>query len=112
MMSKRSLGRALPLATAALVGALLFATPAAAQSAEGRYFEAVADYFTVSPVEVSILGEWGMAVDEVPVVLFLARRAGVPPDMVVAQRQTGASWSEVAARYRMNAAAFHPGPPQ
>ncbi len=92
---------------ALLAGSWLFAIPAAAQSVEARYFEAVADYFSVAPVEVSILGEWDMAAEEVPVVLFVARRAGVPPDVVVAQRQTGLSWSEVAGRYRMNASAFH-----
>lgn len=94
-------------AVAVFLGAWLFATPAAAQSPESRYFKAVADYFSVSPVEVAILGEWDMDVEEVPVVLFLARRAGVPPDVVVSQRQAGASWSEVAGRYRMNASAFY-----
>ena len=107
MLNTGKVHRRAPATIAAWVGSWLFATPAAAQSAEDRYFQAVADYFSVTPVEVSILGEWDMGPEEVPVVLFVARRAGVPPDVVVAQRQTGSSWAEVAGRYRMNASAFH-----
>lgn len=107
MSQTRIHGSVSACAIAVMGVALLFATPVGAQTAEDRYFSAVADYFSVSPVEVSILGEWDMDPEEVPVVLFVARRAGVPPDVVVAQRQTGATWAEVSGRYRMNASAFH-----
>lgn len=106
MTWKRKRWRLAAPSGAALGVSWLFATTVAAQGTEQRYLEAAADYFSVSPVEVSILGEWDIPTEEVPVVLFLARRAGVPPDVVVSQRQTGASWSEVAARYRLNASAF------
>jgi len=99
--------------TAALVlvvGASVGVTAAAGQApnaSEGIYYGAVADYFRVPPEEVAILGEWNMSPEEVPVVLFVAGRAGVPPDVVVAIRQDGSSWSEVAQRYRLGAGAFY-----
>ena len=93
-----------------LVGAGVGVTAAAGQAPaanEGAYFRAVADYFRVPPEEVAILGEWNVSTEEVPVVLFVAGRAGVPPDVVVAIRQDGSSWSEVARRYRLGAGAFY-----
>jgi hypothetical protein len=74
---------------------------------EHAYYRAVAGYFRVTVEEVTILTEWELQAEEVPVVLFVARRAGVPPDVVVAQRRGGSSWSEVAGRYRMNAGSFY-----
>lgn len=72
-----------------------------------RYYRAVAGYFRVTPEEVAILGEWELSPDEVPVVLFVAGRAGVPPDVVVAVRQSGVTWGEVARRHGLSARAFY-----
>jgi len=74
---------------------------------ERAYYQAVAGYFQVAPEEVAILGEWDLRAEEVPVVLFVAGRAGVPPDIVVSLRRGGSSWSDVAGRYRMDATAFY-----
>ncbi len=76
-------------------------------AARDRYYQAVAGYFRVTPDEVAILGEWDLSPDEVPVVLFVARRAGVPPDVVVAVRQGGVAWGEVARRHGLGAGAFY-----
>lgn len=94
-----------------LIGTVLCGAPGAAgqvaPDAERAYYEAVASYFSVSEEEVAILSEWDLPPEEVPVVLFVAHRAGVSPDIVVAQRQRGSSWGDVAGRYRMGAGAFY-----
>jgi hypothetical protein len=41
------------------------------------------------------------------VVLFVARRAGVSPEALVALRRSGRGWAELTVRYRLDAAQFH-----
>lgn len=95
------------------VGALLAAfVPALAGQVTGSaatdaYFGAVAEYFMLPRSEVSILSEWRLSADEIPVVLFVARRAGVSPEAVVALRGAGRGWAELAQRYRLDATQFH-----
>ena len=48
--------------------------------------------------EVSILADWEIEADEVPVVLFVATRSGVSPEAVVALRDSGQSWGALTAR--------------
>ena len=79
----------------------------AAQPARAAYFGAVAEFFELPRSEVSILGEWRLPDDEIPVVLFMARRAGVSPEALVALRRSGKRWAELAQRYRLDAAQFH-----
>ncbi|HZD03425.1 MAG TPA: hypothetical protein VE173_00860, partial [Longimicrobiales bacterium] len=45
--------------------------------------------------------------DHVPVVLFLARRTGVSPDVLVSRHRRGRSWAEVGERLGLDAGAFH-----
>lgn len=75
--------------------------------AREAYFRAVAEFFAMPESEISILGEWRMPAEEIPVVLFLAHRAGVSPEALVALRRSGRSWSELAGRYRLDAAQFY-----
>ena len=93
-----------------LLAVLATATGARAQE-EGEvrraYFRAVADFFQMPSGEVSILGEWRLPTEEVPVVLFVARRAGVSPEALVALRRSGRGWSELAGRYHLDAAQFY-----
>lgn len=79
----------------------------ARQAGRDAYFGAVAEFFELPRTEVSILGEWRLADDEIPVVLFMARRAGVSPEALVALRRSGRGWAELARRYRLDAAQFH-----
>ncbi len=74
--------------------------------ARGAYFRIVADHFEVPVEEVTILGDWDLAVDEVPVVLFFSKRAGVSPDALVGFRRSGRSWTEVAERFRVGTRAL------
>lgn len=76
-------------------------------SAERAYFRAVARYFQMPEAEITILGTWGLPSDEIPVVLFVARRAGVSPEALMALRGSGRSWTELAGSYQISAAALH-----
>lgn len=99
--------------TGVVVGLLwaAWAPPLAAQEAGNpatqAYFGAVAEYFVLPRSEVDILGEWRLPAEEIPVVLWLARRGGVSPEAVVALRRSGQGWAALAERYRMGAAQFH-----
>ena len=71
------------------------------------FFRAVGDHFQVPPQEVALIGDWGLDPDEVPVVLFLAQRAGVTSDALVGIRRGGRAWRDVAARFGVGPQAFH-----
>ena len=71
------------------------------------YFRAVASHFDLPMTEIVILGDWELAPDEIPVVLFVASRAGVSPEALVALRSSGRSWKELAGRYGIGAATLH-----
>ena len=97
------------------VGALLVlaAGTTAVVAQEGRsaaqeaYFGAVAEYFQLPRSEVGILGDWRLGGDEIPVVLFVARKAGVSAEALVALRRSGRGWAELVQRYRLDASQFH-----
>lgn len=94
---------------AAVVLALVASAATAQEDPAAReaYHRAVGDFFDVSDGEVTILREWQLPDEEIPVVLFVARRAGVSPEALVALRRGGRSWAELAGRYRVDASHFH-----
>ena len=71
------------------------------------YFRALAEHFEVPLGEVAIVGDWELEPDEVPVVLFLSRNAGVSPDALIGLRRSGRPWSEVASRFGLSVRSFH-----
>lgn len=71
------------------------------------YFRAVASYFDLPASEIGILGDWALPADEIPVVLFVAHRAGVSPEALVALRTSGRTWAELTGRYSIGASALH-----
>jgi hypothetical protein len=77
------------------------------EAARQDYFRAVAGFFSLPASEVAILSDWDIPADEIPVVLFVARRAGVSPEALVALRDSGQTWSALTDRYRVTAAALH-----
>ena len=86
------------------------AAPATAQegpAARQAYFRAVADFFQIPREESDILGEWDIPAGELPVALFVAGRAGVSPEALVALRRSGWSWPDLARRYHLDASHFH-----
>jgi hypothetical protein len=96
-----------------LLALALLSLTALSAAAQGRsdtrlaYFRAVGSYFGLPTSEIAILGDWDLPADEIPVVLFVASRAGVSPEALVALRTSGRSWSELARRYRIEAEALH-----
>lgn len=75
--------------------------------ARRAYLEAAADFFGLPFDEVAILSDWDIPLDEIPPVLFIARRAGVSPEALVALRHSGSGLSDLAERYGIGAAALH-----
>jgi hypothetical protein len=57
--------------------------------------------------EVAILGGWDLEPEEIPVILFVASRAGVSPDVVVGLRKGGRLWMDVARQLGVRGTAFH-----
>jgi hypothetical protein len=77
------------------------------ESDERPYYRAVARFFQVPEAEVVILAQWGLPADEIPVVLFLAQRAGVSAEALVALRESGRSWAGLARSYGIGASSLH-----
>jgi hypothetical protein len=77
------------------------------ESARMDYLQAVAAFYRLPASEVAILDDWELPLDEIPVVLFVARRAGVSPEALVALRGSGRSWASLTDRYRVTTATLH-----
>lgn len=71
------------------------------------YLRAVAGFFQVPLEEVTLLGEWDLQTDEIPVVLFLADRAGVSSDALIGLRSGGQSWWEIIGRFGLGVQPFY-----
>lgn len=100
------------LTPAAAVVAMLVCVPAGVNArqdsgAERAYLRAVARYFQMPESEVSILGHWDLPTEEIPVAVFLARRAGVSAEALVALRESGRTWTSLASTYNIGANALH-----
>lgn len=76
-------------------------------AARTDYFRSVAGFFSVPMTEIAILSDWDLPPDEIPVVLFMARRAGISPEALVALRSGGRSWASLADRYLVTASTLH-----
>ncbi len=110
MLSSRFPRKLIPLAL--WVGLQGWSLPCASGQAVGQagreaYFRAVGDHFQVPLQEVVLIGDWDLSPDEVPVVLFLAQRAGVSSDALVGLRRAGRPWRDVASRFGLGTQAFH-----
>ena len=88
-------------------GALQGQRGGAAGSDEAGFLRAVAEHFSTPQREILVLSRWNLSAGEIPVVLFVAERAGVSPDVVVAQRRRGGSWMEIAGELSVHAGDFH-----
>ncbi len=101
--------RGFAVATILAVSCASVTARAAAQdrSDTRAYLRAVAEYFQMPEAEVSILADWNMPSDEIPVALFVASRAGVSPEALVALRSSGRSWVELTRRYQVGAGQLH-----
>ncbi len=77
------------------------------QADRAAYFRAVADFYKMPQKEISILGDWQLPPDQLPVVLFIARHAGVSPEAILALHRSGKNWVELCRRYKVEAAQLH-----
>lgn len=71
------------------------------------FLRTVATHFQLPVDEVFILSEWNVAPDDVPVILFLADRSGISPDVLVALRRAGNGWASITSRYGLGADLLH-----
>lgn len=91
----------------------LLAVPAQAQraggggGAEDAFLRGAAEYFQISEEEAFVLSRWKLDHEEIPVVLFLAGRGGVSPDVVVAQRRNRTPWLDIARSLGVGAGDFY-----
>ena len=76
------------------------------RSEEG-YFRTVSEFFGIPLAEVNILHDWGLAADEVPLILFVAKRAGVSPEALIAKWRSGGSLATIMTHYRVGLVALH-----
>lgn len=76
-------------------------------AATEAYLGEVAEFFSLPAGEVDILSEWRLPPQEIPVVLFMARRAGVSAEALAQLRRAGRGWSELAERYHLDPTHFH-----
>ena len=83
----------------------------------GDFHIAVANYYHVPEREVVVIREQRISDDELPVVLFIAREARVPPARVIEMRQRGRSWWDISVHFGLRPdvyyvpVAYAPGPP-
>jgi len=83
----------------------------------GDFHVAVSNYYRVPEREVIVLRERRVRDDELPVVLFLAQHAAVPPARIVDMRLRGMSWWDISVRYGIGPEVYYvpvavsPGPP-
>ena len=83
-----------------------------AQEGVEAYLRGVADFFDVEAEEVSILGEWRLPADEIPVLLFFTQRTGVSSDALAALRRNGGSWADLASRFGLSTQSLHTSLPE
>ena len=83
---------------------------------EGFYL-AISSHFQVPEKEVVVVREKRIPEEEMPVVFFLAGRAGIAPEAIIKMRLGGKTWMDISFHYGLTAEAFYvpvtrdPGPP-
>ena len=88
-------------------GTLAAQAPRPGGGVPADFLRDVSEYFNVDPQEVAVLSRWDMAPAEIPVVLFLSGRTGVSSDVVIARRQRGRDWIDIAEGFGLHAGDFY-----
>jgi hypothetical protein len=68
---------------------------------------AVGNYYRVPQAEVVIIRRRGIPADQIPVVLFIAKRAHVEPKTIVDLRLQGSTWLGIALRHGLGPDLFY-----
>ncbi len=71
------------------------------------YFTAIQRYQGVTDRDVSFVEKHGIPQEEIPVVMFIASRANVKPEIIVNLRRQGRTWGDIALTYGLAADAFY-----
>ncbi|MGB9835599.1 MAG: hypothetical protein ACPLRX_02530 [Candidatus Saccharicenans sp.] len=71
------------------------------------FYLSISNYFNVpAPTIVEFRERYRLADDELPVVFFLARRAGVEPRVIIDLRLKGLSWWDITLHFGLNPEIF------
>ncbi|MGE5430136.1 MAG: hypothetical protein ACM3QX_03630 [Syntrophomonadaceae bacterium] len=73
------------------------------------FYMTVGNYFRVPQNEVIIVRDRRLPDEEIPVVFFVARRAGASPREVARLRRSGYSWMDITYQYGLGPEIFFPG---
>ena len=82
------------------------------------FYLAIGEHYRVPEKEITVVRERKIPNEEMPVVFFLAGRAGVAPEAIIKLRLSGKSWMDITFGFGLNAESFYvpvtvdPGPPQ
>jgi hypothetical protein len=68
---------------------------------------AVGDFYKVSEHDVTVARQRQIPNEEIPVVFFLAQRAGVDPTLIIDLRLGGRSWMDITYYYGMGADIYY-----
>src|SRR5262245_59130118 len=60
------------------------------------YYDSMSDYFRQSRRAVDAIGKKGIPDEEIPAVLYIARRSSASPNQVIEARKSGKSFAEIA----------------
>jgi hypothetical protein len=93
-------GRAVACAAVLLGGLGSVAVEARGQGVTDRaaYLRVVTEHYELPAGEAERLLENGIALDELPLVLFLDRESGIAAPAILAMRRSGAPWMTISAR--------------
>jgi hypothetical protein len=73
------------------------------EEAEVRdFYTAVSEYYRIPEREIMVVHEQHVSDEEIPVLLFIARKARVPYAGVLNLRMNGKSWMEITRYYRLD----------
>ncbi len=78
-----------------------------ASASEEDYFSAVASYYNSTDNVVDYLINTELAIDEIPVTLYIANLAETSPEKIVKQRDEGDSWMEIVRNHDLDAGVFY-----
>jgi hypothetical protein len=80
---------------------------AVAVDLQADYFRSVQKYFGVDQNDISRLTKSGIDDHDLPVVFFIAQKAGHRPNAVAETRREGKSWMDVCKQYSLDATDFY-----
>jgi hypothetical protein len=72
-----------------------------------EFYLAASEYYRIPESEIVIIRERNISDEEIPVVLFIARKARVPYAGVLDLRESGMSWIEITRHYRLNSEIYY-----